>query len=224
MLSDQRYAFLFVPFVILAFFTTRWSPAGAIAAAALLALIVFWIGFTHLQSRFFILALPLGAIVLAQAPRDQTARLVQTGLSVCMILTGCFLCHRVLYEELERIPDFRRVIGHQDLSAFLPRLVRDRIVARANIVLVGDARAFFYTLPSAKLRYRTIFDVADVDPTSDQKIIDAWLGPDAAQARKEWTIIIDRDELERMLYTYVLGRPWSPQSEPRLPVVIPPQP
>ncbi len=115
------------------------------------------------------------------------------------------------------------MIGHQDLSAFLPRVARDRIIARTNIALVGDARAFLYTLPSSQLRYRTIFDVADVDPSSPQKIIDAWLGPDAARLRKECTIIVDQDELDRMLTTYILGRRWTPQAEPRLPLVIPPQ-
>ena len=65
--------------------------------------------------------------------------------------------------------------------------------------------------------------MGDVDPGSSLKIIDAWLGPDAARLRKEWTIIVDQDELDRMLTTYVLGRPWTPQSEQRLPVVIPPQ-
>src|SRR5204863_5608858 len=111
------------------------------------------------------------------------------------LLAGTIFTHKILYDELERIPDYRRVIGHQDLSAFLPRVARDRIIAKTNTALVGDARAFFYTLPSARLHYRTIFDVADIDPTSLQTVVDAWLGPDAARLRKECYIIIDQDEL-----------------------------
>ena len=223
-LFDKRYGYILLPALLIALLTTRWSPGGAIAAAALLALTIFWIGFTHLQSRFFILALPFCAILLAQAPRDQTARLIQASLAVCLMIVGCFLTHLLLYTELERIPDFRRVIGHPDLSAFLTRLERDRVQAGSDIALVGDAKAFLYTLPSSHLHYRTIFDVAGLDATSNQKIIDAWLGPDAARLKKKCYIIVDQDELNRMLSTYVLGRPWSPQPEPRLPIVIPPQP
>src|SRR2546421_9061507 len=223
-LGDQRYAFLLLPTMVLAFFTTRWTPAGAIAFASLLGLTIFWIGFSHLQSRFYVLALPLRAIILGQPSRSAAAALVQNVAVICLLFAGTLFTHKILYDELERIPDFRRVIGHQDLSAFLPRLTRDRIIARANIALVGDARAFLYTLPSSHLRYRTIFDVGDVDPSSPQKIIDAWLGPDAPRLRKECTIIIDQDELDRMLTTYILGRRWTPQAEPRLPLVIPPQP
>ncbi|HEV8292533.1 MAG TPA: hypothetical protein VGP94_11450, partial [Tepidisphaeraceae bacterium] len=194
-LGDKRYAYILLPAVLIALFTTRWTPTGAIAAATLAALTIFWIGFTHLQSRFFILAVPLAAIILAQAPRDQIARLIQTLLLVMVIAAGCLLTHVILYEELERIPDFRRVIGHQELSDFLTRLVRDRVQAKSNLALVGDARAFLYTLPSSHLHYRTIFDVADLDPTATQKIIDAWLGPEAARLRKECTNIVDQDEL-----------------------------
>ena len=110
------------------------------------------------------------------------------------------------------------------IGLFENGLVRDRVQAKSNIAVVGDARAFLYTLPSSHLHYRTIFDVADVDPTSNQKLIEAWLGPDAARLRKECTIIVDQDELDRMLATYILGRPWIPQPRPRGMLVLPPRP
>jgi hypothetical protein len=221
-LGDQRYGYILLPAVLIVLFITRWNPAKAIAVATLLALIIFWICFTHLQSRFFILAVPLAAIILAQAPRDRTARMIQTALLVCLIITGCFLTHVLLYNELDRIPDFRRIIGHEDLSDFLARPARDRVQAKSNIVLVGDARAFLYPLPSSHMHYRTIFDMTGIDPTSKDKIINAWLGPDAARLRKECTIIVDQDEMDRLISTYVLGRPWSPEPEPRVLLVIPP--
>jgi hypothetical protein len=223
-LADQRYAFILIPAALIALFTSRWTPGGAIAAGSLVALTVFWICFTHLQSRFFILAVPLGAIILARAPRDSMARLIQASLAVILMITGCLLTHVRLYVELERVDDFRRVIGHQDLSAFLTRLVRDRVLDKSNIALIGDASAFRYPLPSSHLHYRTIFDVPEVNPTSSQSMMDDWLGPDAARLKKECYIIVDQDELERTVSTYILGRPWQPPPEFRPPLIIPPQP
>jgi hypothetical protein len=223
-LGDSRYAFILVPAALIALFTSRWKATGIIAASTLGALTIFWIALTHLQSRFFIVGLPLCAILLAQVPRDSTARLIQTSLAVILIITGCILTHARLYNELERVGDYRRIIGHPDPSKFLPRLVHDRVQARANLALVGDAQAFLYTLPSSHLHYRTIFDVAELDPSSNQKMIEAWLGPDAKQLRQDCTIVVDQDELERLVYTYILGRPWQPLPEPefRLPIIVPP--
>jgi hypothetical protein len=223
-LADQRYAFILIPAALIALFTSRWSSGGAIAAASLVALTIFWIGFTHLQSRFFILAVPLGAIILARAPRDPMARLIQFSLAIILMITGCLLTHVRLYVELERVDDFRRVIGHQDLSAFLTRLVRDRVLEKSNIALIGDASAFRYTLPSSHLHYRTIFDVPELDPTSNQNMMDEWLGPDASRLKKDCYIIVDQDELERTVSTYILGRPWQPPPDFRAPLIIPPQP
>ena len=67
--------------------------------------------------------------------------------------------------------------------------------------------------------------MTNLDPGSSEKLIDAWLGPDAARLRKECTIIVDQDELDRLISTYVLGRPWAAEPEaPRPPVIIPPRP
>jgi hypothetical protein len=66
--------------------------------------------------------------------------------------------------------------------------------------------------------------VVELDPTSNQKLIDAWLGPDAPRLKKECYIVVDQDELERMVSTYILGRPWQPPAEFRPPLVLPPQP
>ena len=63
------------------------------------------------------------------------------------------------------------------------------------IVLIGDARAFLYPIPTSRLHYRTVFDV-DVKP--GQSILEAWADGFAADAVR----IIDDNELARFARTY----------------------
>ena len=147
-LGDPRYAFILVPAALIALFTIRWRPVGLIAAGTLVALTIFWIGFTHLQSRFFILAVPLGVLLLAQPPRDSRAWLIQTSLAVILLLTSSMMTHILLIKELDRDPDFCRIIGHQDLSDFLRRQVQYKVQDRSNIAVIGDSKAFFTRCPA----------------------------------------------------------------------------
>jgi hypothetical protein len=220
-LADQRYAYIFWPAILISLVNTRRTILGTIAILLLLGLIIFWLAFTHLQSRFFILGLPLGALIIAQPPRNRISSIIQTTLAITALIVGSLLTHTLLHRELDRGPEFRRLIGHENLSDFLGDSPRPLLRGQSRIALVGDARAFLYTIPMSRLHYRTIFDV---EKKADQPIIDAWLGPDAPRLKRECFILVDQDELDRLYTTYILGLPWKPPPFPTPPQIIPPQP
>jgi hypothetical protein len=105
-------------------------------------------------------------------------------------------------------------IGVQDAESLRP-LLRDE-VGRAvyesgrPIVLLGDAKAFWYAIPSARLRYRSVFDVA-----STKSFRDAWLGDGVPN---DALVIVDPAELGRFARTYrnlpALPEAWRDRREP----------
>jgi hypothetical protein len=87
------------------------------------------------------------------------------------------------------------LLGYEDLSVFVPQQYADAIAKGGPVALVGDGRAFVYTIPMSRLHYRTVFDV---DATAGQSVIDAW----AAGAPADATLLVDPNELRRFHQTY----------------------
>jgi len=73
----------------------------------------------------------------------------------------------------------------------------EQLQADATLILVGDARAFWYPIPMSRLRYKTVFDVAGAP---GENLVDAWT--DSLGDRRRAWIWIDPLELERFSRTY----------------------
>jgi hypothetical protein len=181
---------------------------GRALALLLLLLLVFWLGFTHLQGRFFILAVPVLALLVALADWRRWGPAIAAVLAVSVV-TSFGTVHRQFHDKLYGPPGWAGVLGVQDLN---PEPAQS-VPADAVHTLVGDAQAFYYQRPMVRLRYRTVFDVP---PGED--VVAAWRGGRPAGAG-EW-VLIDPAELRRFAGTY-WGIPqppanWAGRTEPIL--------
>ncbi|HEX5245128.1 MAG TPA: hypothetical protein VFW23_17850, partial [Tepidisphaeraceae bacterium] len=169
-----------------------------------LLLTIFWIAFTHLQGRFYVLALPIAALLLGQIWQLETISRATQAIrasiipivviaSICSaVLLNGDLLSRLYSRELPLAP----MLGVDDFTWVMPKAL-EQVPAEAPIILVGDARAFWYPIPMSRLRYRTIFDA---DTSNGRGILDAWAGP--PQDRRNAWLWIDPEELKRFARTY----------------------
>jgi len=204
-LSGWQFGFVFVPLVLVALVLAIRQPRAWFLAGIFLVLLLFWLCFTHLQNRFFILAVPVGAMLIAEALEARAPIIRSRAVSsivlaaVCLqMLLGAARLHWELFDRLYRSTFPRATfLGEDDLSLWaVPDLLK-QVPQDSPIILVGDADAFwFYQIPMTRLRYRTVFDV----DTTDRGVIDAWAGP--PESRKGAWMLIDPDELERFEKTY----------------------
>jgi hypothetical protein len=201
-------------------------------AAMFVSLSVVWLGFTHLQGRFFILAAPIAGLMLATArPRGAAA----VGLCAIIIVSGVIGFIRV-DGELRRMLNTDVIAFGDDVLKVRDLLGRTRVNEAINpepvgalrgdatvfsllhldvlrqlpspdvdVALVGDAKAFWYPMPMSHLRYRTVFDV---DAQPGESAIDAW-----ARERSPGTtwLVVDPNELQRFAATYRAIPPLPPE-------------
>ncbi len=81
-------------------------------------------------------------------------------------------------------------MGIEDLSwVSIRQVAPDGIPPDVTLCLIGDARAFWYPLPMARLRYRTVFDVRNDAPD----LVGAWSEP-TRPGNKTW-LLVDPAEL-----------------------------
>jgi hypothetical protein len=148
---------------------------------------LFWLFFTHLQSRFFVLAIPICALLIARV-KFRAFRIA----SVVILTAACGNAFVQLHRQLVAQP--LELMGVEQISAMLPFDLRS-IPQSKQLQLAGDAAAFWYQMPMSRLRYRTVFDV---DARPGQDIIEAWTdGWDKGQV-----ILVSPDELSRFARTY----------------------
>jgi hypothetical protein len=190
--ASWQFGYLLLPLACLSIIL-GWKHADVRFLGALLFMLaVFWTGFTHLQSRFFILAVPIGALLIARLPR-------YVGLAICaQAIIGFALLHPEFINRMKPV-----ALGVEDYSWALPAAA-ENVPTNEPLTLVGDARAFFYQRPMGLLKYRTIFDA---DTSDGRGIIDAWAGP--VGSSPEW-LLIDPNELKRFARTY---QPFAPIPE-----------
>jgi hypothetical protein len=190
-LADRRFGFLVTPLALIAICLAWRRREAWMAVAMILILTLFWLCFTHLQGRFFVLAIPLTGLLIAQA---RATAIVGALVTLQFAMTANYVGTKFI----DRANAFRenRLLAVEDLKGFLPQDVEDAMQnANNSFALVGDARAFLYQVPMSKLSYRTVFDV-DVKP--GQSIVDAWLAGQSGSPM----IVIDPSELERFSKTY----------------------
>jgi hypothetical protein len=211
-LFDWRFGYVLLPLAIVATILTRGRPETWLLGTLLLVMTLFWLGFTHLQGRFFVLAIPVAALLIAQLERRAFV-FVSAALVVIQALVAIGMTAG--HERLTLLRDnaaFRIDLGRPQ--------VLDTVPEDAPLDLVGEAKAFLYPVPMSRLRYRTVFDV---NARPNQPIVEAWLG---SPPREDAYILIDPIELRRLSGTY-FAIPNLPPDAPGAsgdPFVIPPQP
>jgi hypothetical protein len=191
-LANWQFAFVVIPAGFVAALGCR-KFAARFLLILLLGQAIFWIGFTHLEGRFFCPAIPLAAAAVGLA---LAGRRIWAGLGLALVTVACGL--------IGLIPALNWELHHsgQDLRVLFflsnPASLRDE--PGDKVALIGDGRAFLH--PARDLLYRTVFDVK-IPP--GQSVEDAWLGAGRSRAQLQsegYFLEIDRAELERFSQTY----------------------
>lgn len=207
-LLGWQFGYLLLPLGVICLGLSLRRPQAWFLFGLLLILTCFWLGFTHLQSRFFLLAAPIAALLVAQADGLlQRCLDSRWGTAGAALLVGVFAAiawrntNEALFGKLYGPGSNYGVValGIDKLNWLsTDRFFPDGLPDNGTLVLVGDARAFWYSgVPMSRLRYRTVFDVKDDGPD----IITAWAGQDATRAATWW--VIDPAELYRFSTTYL---------------------
>jgi hypothetical protein len=192
-IADWRYGFVLLPLGAAAFVLCREKKEAIYLGILLVSQLIFWLCFTHLQSRFMVMEIPIIALLIAQFESEIWIRTIAV-LAVAMAIFSCGM----LIDKLGRYLDADRqvaLIGRENLEGlrmFDMRQLRED----QSLDLVGDACAFLYQIPMSRLHYKTVFDVDTADP--NESIEQAWLAGMPADA----VIWRDEPELERFAKTY----------------------
>jgi len=160
----------------------------------------FWLVLTHLQSRFFVLGIPILALLIGQVRWRPWPWLAG---GVLIVMAGV-----AWWGVYSRLHPFTGILGIDRFEGLLPSQALTA-PSDSRIVLVGDAKAFWYQIPMSRLGYRTVFDV---DAGNGRDVVSAWLG-DAGRKPHD-LVIIDSGELGRFARTYWAIPPLS-DSVPR---------
>jgi len=217
-LVDWRYGYIFLALAFIAMFLSRGRPETWMLATLVFVMTVFWLAFTHLQGRFFVLIIPVGALLLSQLDR----RIYVTLATIAVVLQASIATAHVTmkFAPIAVAISNDRAFRMQAIEdIFLDAEIRELAKSSSTpIDMVGDAKAFLYK--TRGLRYRTVFDVKEGKP--DQPLIEIWLG---GPARPEAYILIDPGEISRLSRTY-RAIPNLPPNAPGVggpPFVMPPQ-
>jgi hypothetical protein len=120
---------------------------------------------------------------------------MEVAIIIAAIVSACFL-NIDLGSRLYGPFQLASILGMEDMSTMLPTEL-EQLPSESTVILVGDARAFLFTIPMSRLRYRTVFDA---DTSNGRGVIEAWAGPESAR-RGAW-LWIAPDELSRFEKTY----------------------
>lgn len=201
--SNWQFGYTILAAALAAIVLAYRRPAAWCLGALILLQLAFWLGFTHLQSRFFVLALPWCAMLLACADWGRA----WPGVLIAVVAgaaPGLWIMHRYLPERLDEPIAFfddgkpfflRETVGRETFEWWSAPLLQDfpRNDAPVRLVLVGEAKAFMYELPMSRLAYRSVFDVIEGD------VMQGWTG--GGLRRTDW-LMIDPGELKRFHATY----------------------
>lgn len=197
--GDWRFGYILIPTGILAGLFNLRRREAQLLLGLIFSWLIFWTFFTHLQGRFFTLAIPVCALLIASLTKPWMQRTAGVAI-IATICLGLNLMGRASNEKVFPVAD-NGLLSFEDFTKFLPDDVQ-AVLPQAvlptpdhPIALVGDAKAFLYPIPTARLRYRTVFDV-DAQPA--QPIVQAWLANQTGSP----IVIVDPAELARFARTY----------------------
>lgn len=199
-IADWQYAYVLLPLSIIFGLVAVRRRQSVFMLLVLLAMILFWLLLTHLQSRFFVLAIPMMALLLPMASEKL--------LRPCAVLIALSAIPAFIGLH-QRLMPLSVTVGLESPSLLRSQLYPTAVNAAISqsdkpIILVGDAKAFWFNIPMSRLYYRTVFDV---NTKPDQSIVQAWIN--GAARLPDADVIIDPAELNRFHRTY-LGIPMLP--------------
>jgi hypothetical protein len=215
-LFNWQFGYVLLPLGIVAAVVARRNRNTILLATLLLVFAGFWLAVTHLQGRFFVLAIPVAALLVAAIDWGRWSWVGATAVAVAAGV-GLVTMHLRFSSRMDGAQGLTGVIAVPGVAfeqLHPPEL--QSLPPDATLTLVGEARAFWFSRKMKWLRYRTVFDV-DTDPATD--LIDSWRGQ---AVPNEW-LFIEPAELTRFSRTY-FGVPQPPQ-EVRVrtePYVVPP--
>ena len=215
--ADWRYGYILLPLGLIAMFLGRGRPEVWMLATLAVIATIFWLGFTHLQSRFYVLIIPIAALMLSQL--DRRAFVAIAAVAVALQSMTAIVHTTMKFSHAAELLRNNRAYHLSNLTGLLTDDVREVVERRAPLELIGEAKAFFYDTPG--LRYRTVFDVKE--GKLDQPLIEIWLG---GPARPDAYILVDPGEIDRLAKTYY-AIPNLPRDAPGFggpPFVMAPQP
>ena len=190
---DWRYGFLLVPLSIAAAVLGFRAMEGRVLLTLLIFLMIFWIGFTHMQSRFFVLGIPIAAMLFGQV--TQLRFELSTG---AIVLLAAVIGWVNVHPDLHKMTAVaENSVWHADLPNLQWLLPNEATALADKLILIGDARAYLYPMPMSHLRYKTVFDV---DNSNGRDLIVAWQGSD--RLPEGWEESYDWNELGRMRSYY----------------------
>ncbi len=198
-LGSRQYGYVLIPLGVIAAAIAWRRRLTVVFAGMFLATALFWLFATHLEGRFFVLALPVCAWLIAQVDRPALAALVLLIVLGAASMSGVRLHHDISTllhggRESPLVQPTVGLLGVQDISGLEANYL-DGLSPGQSVVLIGDAKAFFYTIPMSQLHYRTVFDVR----TNEGDLIEDWNGGPIPHGAR---VIVDPGELKRFHDTY----------------------
>jgi hypothetical protein len=190
-IADSSYAWLLFPMSIAAAVIGWRRPEIRLLALLIFLHALFWIFFTHLQGRFFVLLVPWGAMLTAIALAPKLRAIAMAGALIIACIGGVVVVQKVVASG-NRFNYF----GLTDLAPLTP-LAEQKPSPDDQVVLIGDGSAFFYQMPATQLHYRTVFDV---NAQANESIVDAWRA--GAPGHAGTIDVINPNELLRFSKTY----------------------
>jgi hypothetical protein len=194
-----QFGYLLLPMGLVALALSIRRPIAWQLFGLLALLTVFWLFFTHLQGRFFILAAPVAAMLVARVDW-RGMPYIGAALVVVFAAIGWWPINSRLCSKLYGSNGkgaMVQLLALDDLSYISLKLPPfSDVPPDARLCLVGDARAFWYPLPMSQIRYRSVFDVKD----GESDVVKAWIGPEGRRPGE--IILVDPAELKRFKSTY----------------------
>jgi len=215
-LLDWRFGYLLVPLSVAALVLFRRREDIAIFLM-LGMMLIFWIAFTHLQGRFFVLFIPLSAIVIAGLPWKHSVSAALLAAGVAGWLRWQLTYYRDDNPNKGTIArsTANGVLGMENLDP-LKLVDLSQVSVDRTVVLVGDGNPFWLSsVPMNRLRYRTVFDI-DAHGRGPVESWCDWHEPLPADA----IIVIDPGELDRMSRSYGTPAPDAAMYRDGLPYVL----
>jgi hypothetical protein len=224
---NWRFGYLLLPMGIVAAVLSLRRRESQFLLLLMAIFLAFWLLFTHMQGRFFVLSIPIAAMLLALVPWRAWGG-VATALLIVQALIGWLGSPAGPSGELvgmqPRMLNFTAhgltaMIGLSDYRLILDPAVVNVIDTGQNLALIGDAGAFRYPAPMSRLHYRTVFDVN----VRDDDLVDAWMAGIPPDQRHNWWMWIAPSELQRFAQTYYrIPPPHGPLASRSAPVLIAP--
>ena len=201
-LAHWQFGYVLLPAAVAAAIL-RWRDrqTRVLVVTAMFVLVV-WIGFTHLLPRFLVMVVPVAAVLVGRA---SAGRLWPVGLAVAVAAAVAGWAGVGPQLAAWSLPASRGgIYGLTDFSGIIadaPALA-DAVAAGKQIGIVGDAQAFFFQVPAARLHYHTVFDL----PADQSDPIAAYADP-AAERNPDWLLVVNPAEVARLHATYKFAPP-----------------